>query len=170
MVFPAPERPRQQVPSQPVHSLSRAGFGDAATALRAVGALLDGAGETDEVHARDLLAAEARHFFGASAAAVLGVAELEGRVEVMAVAPEGEPPLDLLSLGRLPALTELMGSAASYLWKDGDSAVELGRALGSTGGARGALLLQMPCSEAVRKVLVMFDCTQPSSQELKVAR
>jgi diguanylate cyclase (GGDEF)-like protein len=132
--------------------------------------LLDGAGEVDETQARDLLAAEARHFFEVSTAIVLGVTELEGRVEVMAMAPEGSPQLDLLALERLPALAELTRSAASYLWKDGDPAAELSRALGAPGGSAGALLLKVPSSEAVRKVLVLVDCPRPSSQDISVAR
>src|SRR4051812_44805850 len=148
MAIPVPERRLQQVSSKP-------GFGDAAAALRTVATLLDDAGEVDETQARDLLAAEARHFFEVSTAIVLGVAELEGRVEVMAMAPEGGPQLDLLALERLPALAELTRSAASYLWKDGDPAAELIRALGAPGGTAGALLLKLPSSEAVRKVLVL---------------
>jgi diguanylate cyclase (GGDEF)-like protein len=170
MASAAPKRPHPQPPFQPEPGPSKAGFGDASEALSAVATLLDGAAEVDDGPTHDLLAAQARHFFRVSAAVVLGVAEVEGRVEVVAMAPEGDPPFDLLDLARLPALAELTPSAASYLWKDADSSLELSRSLGARGGADGALLLKLPGSEAVRKILVLVDCPPPSSEDVAVAK
>src|SRR5204862_1191385 len=96
------------------------------------------------------------------------VSELEGRVEVTAVSPQGGARLDLLALGRLPGLAELTRSAAPCLWKDGDAAAELGRALGAP-GATGALLLALRSADAVPKVLVLLDCPEPSCRDLGVA-
>src|SRR5919198_48796 len=98
MAFPAPERPLPEAPSKAGPVPPRAGFGDAAAALRVIAALLDRAG--DESRAQDVLVAEARLFFGASSAVLLSLPE-QGPAQLTAMAPRGEASFDLLELEEL---------------------------------------------------------------------
>ena len=168
MAFPAPERPLPEAPSKAGPVPPRAGFGDAAAALRAVAALLDRAG--DESRAQDVLVAEARLFFGASSAVLLSLPEQQRPAQLMAMAPRCEAPFDLLELEELPTVAELVGSGAPELWTGGEPASELARALGAPTGGEGALLLNVPPAGAQKELLVLLDIPAPSSPDVGVAR
>jgi diguanylate cyclase (GGDEF)-like protein len=137
--------------------------------MRALAALLGGAGQADGLAVGELLAAEARRFFRASAAVLLGLASPEGRIEVTGVAPPAERRLHLLGLQELPPLADLGDSGASHLWIGGEAATRLCLALGLHKQTGDALVLELPSYDSDRRFLVLLGCPQPSSDELEVA-
>ncbi|MFN2616263.1 MAG: diguanylate cyclase domain-containing protein [Thermoleophilaceae bacterium] len=151
------------------HTAPQAGFGDAAEAMRALAALLDGAGQADGVDVGELLATEAQRFFRVPTAVLLSAEGPDAPLEVTGMFPRREHSLALPGLEKLPPLAELSRSGAPYLWTGGEAASRLCLALGLPTQA-GALLLELPPSESVRQVLVLLDQPRPSEDELGVAR
>jgi diguanylate cyclase (GGDEF)-like protein len=102
---------------------------------------------------------------------LLCVAEHEGRVEVLAMDPEGNPPVELLALADLTPVAKLASSRPRALRLAGAPATELARALGAGDVASTALLLPMQPRDAIGQVLVLLDEHERSFSpaELEVA-
>jgi diguanylate cyclase (GGDEF)-like protein len=120
----------------------------------------------------ETLVTEARCFFRARSTVLLSVAELEGRLEVAAMSPEGEPRDGFIPLTELASVAQLVRSRESALRVAGAEAEALTRALGADAGTRTALLLPMRVRESVRHVLVLTDAQERefARSEVEVAR
>jgi diguanylate cyclase (GGDEF)-like protein len=120
----------------------------------------------------ETLVTEARCFFRARSTVLLSVAELEGRLEVAAISPEGEPRDGFIPLTELASVAQLVRSRESALRVAGAEAEALTRALGADAGTRTALLLPMRVRESVRHVLVLTDAQERefARSEVEVAR
>jgi diguanylate cyclase (GGDEF)-like protein len=120
----------------------------------------------------ETLVTEARCFFRARSTVLLSVAELEGRLEVAAMSPEGEPRDGFIPLTELASVAQLVRSRESALRVAGAEAEALTRALGADTGTRTALLLPMRVRESVRHVLVLTDAQERefARSEVEVAR
>ena len=102
------------------------------------------------------LVREARGLFRVRYAVLLGVAELEGRVEVAAMDPEGTLPDELLGLSTLPPVTEAV-EARTPVTLIGESAGETARTLGVVPDTEvsSMLLLPLVTRGEVRHVLLL---------------
>jgi diguanylate cyclase (GGDEF)-like protein len=132
-------------------------FGSAGEAMIAVSRLLGrGAVSQGPAEVGHTLVSEALAFFRVSRALLLTVDELEGRVEVAAVSPDGARPEIRLAIVELPPVADVIDQAEP-VQVTGDPAAVLGRALGVGDGARSALLLPIHSPESVGSVLVLVD-------------
>ena len=148
-------------------------FGGSGEALGAVSRLLGTAVDAGGPSAvAETLVTEARCFFRARSTVLLSVAELEGRLEVAAISPEGEPRDGFIPLTELASVAQLVRSRESALRVAGAEAEALTRALGADAGTRTALLLPMRVRESVRHVLVLTDAQERefARSEVEVAR
>jgi diguanylate cyclase (GGDEF)-like protein len=147
-------------------------FGGAGEAMHAVSHLLGSASAPGGPAAvAERLVSEARRFFRVTRTVLLSVAEHEGRVEVLAMDPEGNPPVELLALADLTPVATLATSRPRALRLAGAPATELARALGAGDVASTALLLPMQPRDAIGQVLVLLDEHERSFSpaELEVA-
>ncbi|HYM58877.1 MAG TPA: sensor domain-containing diguanylate cyclase [Solirubrobacteraceae bacterium] len=123
----------------------------------------------------ETLVHEARAFFRAHRAILLSIAELEGRAEIAAMDPAGDPREGFLPLSEIPPVAELLGLGDTARLVSGDEAAALGRALGAGDSVGAALLLPMRIRESVGHVLVLADEADGSlasraAEEADVAR
>jgi diguanylate cyclase (GGDEF)-like protein len=148
-------------------------FGGAGEAMGAVSRLLGTAVDAGGPSAlAETLVTEARCFFRARSTVLLSVAELEGRLEVAAISPAGEPRDGFIPLTELASVAHLLRSRKSDLRVAGAEAEALAGALGADPGTRTALLLPMRVRESVRHVLVLTDAQERefAPSEVEVAR
>ena len=135
-------------------------FGGAGEAMHAVSRLLGSAIEAEGPAAvATTLVDEARAFFRVSTAVLLSVAELEGRVDVAAMAPAVGRHNGSLPLADLPSVAALVGSRAPARVVEGDEAARLCRLLGVPDDLHAAVLLPMRSRDAVPHVLILADAT-----------
>src|SRR2546423_13107645 len=91
-------------------------LGDAGEAMLAVSRLLGTATEAGGPNAlAETLVAEARRFFRVSRALLASVAELEGRLDVVAVSPARDAASPSISLSQLGPMAQLLSSAQRAL-------------------------------------------------------
>jgi len=103
------------------------------------------------------LVREARAFFRVDRTILLSVAEVEGRVEALAMDPPAESDCRLVALTALPPLATLLGQHEEIRIASGDEAAALAWALGAGEGADHVLLLPMRMGAAVPHVLLLVD-------------
>jgi diguanylate cyclase (GGDEF)-like protein len=132
-------------------------FGSAGEAMHAVSRLLrQGAGAGGAAAVGGQLVGEARPFFRVSRALLLTVSELEGRVEVAAMEPDGHRPGELLAIVDLAPVAAVIDGAA-HARVNGTEASALGRAIGAGEGTCSLLLLPLRLRGAVSYVLALAD-------------
>jgi hypothetical protein len=136
---------------------------------RLLGAASDAGGPSAVAEA---LVSEARHFFRARSTLLLSVAELEGRLEVVAESPAGAPRDGFIPLVESVSIGRLLGSREPGVRVAGPEAAALARALGTDSTTQTALLLPMRVRESVRHVLVLTDAEKRefSQDDVEVAR
>jgi diguanylate cyclase (GGDEF)-like protein len=132
-------------------------FGSAGEAMHAVSRLLrGGSGAEGPAAVGDQLVREARSFFRVDRALLLTVSELEGRVEVVAMEPDGPRPDDLLAIVDLPPVAEVIDQAEPVR-VGGDEGSALGHAVGAGERTRSLLLLPLRLRGTVSYVLALAD-------------
>src|SRR2546423_6627160 len=115
----------------PSHRARSAPFGDAEEAMHALRRLMDAATEAESPSALAAgLLREARAFFRADRAVMLGIAEPVGNVYVSATDPVGGSRPDILKLADLAPVAELLRTSDGALQLDGRAASELAASIG----------------------------------------
>jgi diguanylate cyclase (GGDEF)-like protein len=148
-------------------------FRGAGDAMHAVSRLLGTASDAGGPSAvAEALVSEARHFFRARSTILLSVAELEGRVEVVAESPARAPRDGFIPVAESVSIGRLLSSREPAMRVTGPEATALARALGTDTTTQIALLLPMHVRESVRHVLVLTDAEKRefSRDDVEVAR
>ena len=136
---------------------SAARFGSAGEAMHAVSRLLrQGTGAGGPAAVGDELVQEARSFFRVARSLLLTVSELEGRVDVVALDPEGSRPEELIAIVDLPPVASVIDDAEPVR-VGGEEASAVGRAIGAGDAARSLLLLPLRVRGTVSYVLALAD-------------